>query len=480
MLKTLCIIALLAPVTLAESTWTGNVAIRGRFQVGPSSADDIPIPSSYFGLHINAPDAPWPSIPFGSLRLWDLGAGVACPLVRPDPETWRWSGPGHDLDGWLKKAKSHGVDVMYNLGRTPQWASANPSYAGCGYDATGHGQCFAPRDLNADGTGDNQIWKDWIEGIAAHVKGLDPNVYQQNISWEVWNEFSIDRMWNAGNSNAQMARLVKDAADTLHSVNPDWRVSTPSSTNWNPPAARGVATKLQSLLEEPDVSDAIDALAFHTYMSSADPEETVKLIREIKTLVPAYVRKELWDTEFSWGAETPTVTDWDLRKAYLARKYLLLWSAGVKRAYWYGWDIVNRGQTALASKADPACVSPLMGAAGWNLCPTGVAYRQLYEWMVGRTASQRCGGPLPPAKGVWKCEFKAPDGTVSLAIWDSSQTCSGGSCSKSPYGVASTYNQCYDLEDGDCYGLADPSTHVLKSGNLLIGAKPILLQGPPQ
>jgi hypothetical protein len=84
----------------------------------PAGAPPKPIPPTFFGMHINRPNTPWPEVPFGSLRM--LG----------NMTTWfhlEGAGRGrydwHNLDVWLDAARSHHVDIMYTFSRTPEWAA---------------------------------------------------------------------------------------------------------------------------------------------------------------------------------------------------------------------------------------------------------------------------------------------------------------------------------------------------------------------
>ncbi len=456
-------------------------------QGGSGSANAIP--ATLFGLHINKTTSIWPTVSFGSLRTLDLAAGVAWPFANPAAGQFCFAaadcgGGMHDLDTWLKNAQSHNVDVLYDLGRTPHWAlaAAHQSDATCQYDSMGHGQCYPPSDLESGGA--NALWSAWAASLAQHIAGLDAT-YQHTVHFEPWNEVTMTKSWRG--TDEELAQMTIDAALQIKAWLPDIKITTPNTTNWSPPAAKGVATKLQSILAatptlgaqngDATVANSVDVISFHSYMNSPDPEEIINLANELRSAVPgAY---ELWDTEFSWGANTPNVTDEDLRSAFLARSYLAGWSAGITRLYWYGWDIANFGKTALWSSTGDGgrCTTPT--TSGY-LCKTGVAYQQVHDWMVGNEMPSPCTGPMPllggsSSYGLWSCRFYRPDGGVLSVVWNTSPC------------MAATLDSCtttaYSAPDGVAgyYTLDDSQLHPVVAAEVMtVGAKPVAFLVPVQ
>src|SRR5579872_692919 len=92
---------------------------------------------------------------FGGVRLWD--SGTAWALINYAPGQYDWS----ILDAWINDAKKHQVDLVYCFGRVPLWASSKPNDTKCA-NGGGPGQCDPPNDLNKDGTGTNQHFKDFV------------------------------------------------------------------------------------------------------------------------------------------------------------------------------------------------------------------------------------------------------------------------------------------------------------------------------
>src|SRR5712692_2241997 len=115
---------------------------------GCSGTDGSAVPTTFFGMTGNSglvSRQPWPTVPIGTLRLWD--SSVSWAEINTANGTYDFS----KLDAWLDKAAANGIpDVLYTFGHTPAFASSNPSDLSC---SLGPGQCDPPSDLNADGSG---------------------------------------------------------------------------------------------------------------------------------------------------------------------------------------------------------------------------------------------------------------------------------------------------------------------------------------
>ena len=121
------------------------------------------IPSTFFGMHINQILTPWPSVAFGSYRLWDDGTSWAS--INTSNGFYDWS----RLDAWVSAAQQHNAQLMYAFGRTPTWASSAPTTS-CTYAP---GSCVAPADY-AD-------WDNFVTELAIRYKGTIKY-------YEMWNE----------------------------------------------------------------------------------------------------------------------------------------------------------------------------------------------------------------------------------------------------------------------------------------------------
>src|SRR5262249_46810293 len=94
-------------------------------------------------------------------------------------------------DPYLATAHTLGVsDLILTLSATPQWAASNGSVNTCDYSFYTTGDCSPPADLNSDGTGTNQHWRDYVYALGAHIAGLAPGTYMAPNYFEMWNEFT--------------------------------------------------------------------------------------------------------------------------------------------------------------------------------------------------------------------------------------------------------------------------------------------------
>jgi hypothetical protein len=97
------------------------------------------------------------------------------------------------------------------------------------------------------------------------------------------------------------------------------------------------------------------------------------------------------------------------------------------------------------------------------LLKAGIAYQQIYSWMVGFNVNQSCA----TNKAVWTCNLSGSGGYLGQIVWDTSKTCHSGVCTHSNYKFDPTYKQYVTL-----YGKGGQ----LKGSTAPIGYLPVLLQ----
>ena len=479
-------LTLLAVLIFPYAPGAGIASNTASAQTGDGSST---IPPAYFGMMINRRPLPWPTavgVPLGSLRLWDTY--TRWQDLNPSKGKYVWT----NLDDWLKSAKANGVnDIMFTITGTPRWVSAGPNDTECDYAGQVPGGCDHPVDLNLDGTGSNQAWRDFIYNLATHINSLDASSYAKPAYFEVWNEFTrmVKAPYAWRGSNAQMVRLSEDALCILSgrgSIAATGDACTAASMHVSavgliknalilaPNAGlRGESGRHQAYFSTPGAAEAADVLTIHPYAQvgrcCVKAEENISLHSTTMRGMPSNaLNLPLWVTEGSWGMEN-SLPDADLQAAYVARTFLVSWSLGVRRYYWDGWNLANLYGALWYQNGVHGCNDGGSGKGCVN--KAGVAYAQTYRWMVGNTMTAPCHGPVPPATGAWTCGLTKPDGTQLLAVWDSGQSCSGGSCSTSKYSAEAKYNGYYDL-DG-------PTRHPLSGSSVQIGAKPVLLEATP-
>lgn len=405
------------------------------------------IPAAYFGMQATSGVAlqppqwwsnPWPVVTFDSLRLWD--AGVAWAQINTADGVYNWT----LLDEWLNDARNNHVgQVMYTFGETPQWASSHPNDQSC---AWAPGECDPPKDLNPDGSGPDQIWQNYVAAIAAHSAGTIKY-------WEIWNEPKNAYYWNG--TVAQLVRMAKDARSVILSIDPQAVMLTPPSHGpW------------QTLYFAGGGPEYADIITYHGYVYRSGcvgfpkAADELTVISGVQAVMATYGQsgKPLWDTETSWGVTGDSCFyDEDLQSAFLAQLYMLHWSAGVERVFWYQYNNQLNG-TLWTPNSDPHHRN-----YKGTLHKAGYAYDQVYQWLGGLNMD----GPCKQSGTVWTCNFSRPSGYLAEAVWDTSQTCHNGSCGTKNRQVGSQYIN---------YLTLDGKKFSISGGHAPVGAKPILLQ----
>lgn len=378
---------------------------------------------------------PWPTVSFHSFRLWDTGTRWA--QLNPSSGQFDWT----MLDHWLTVAEQTGDDPLFTLGMTPQWASSRPGDRTCRYTP---GECDPPNDLNADGSGTDQHWKDFVRALVTHVNG-------RIHYWEVWNEPQAANAWTG--TYAQLVRMARDARTIIQNVDPDSKLLNGGIEMHN-----GMAMKFWAGYAAAGGLDQADILAIHgdvrTFPEKCGvypvAENFVPLFQGLQVVLSKFHQtgKMIWDTEASWGqTNLDCFKNEDLQAAFLARFYLIQLSERIHRFYWRGWIDKSGG----------------LYTTQFGLNKAGVAYREVHDWILGNTLTNAC-----TAKGnVWTCNFTGPKSYKAQAVWDTSMTCKSGRCRTAQYVV--------DTEFRD-YLTLDGQKIQITNHKVPIGAKPIWLE----
>jgi len=325
------------------------------------------VPPSYFGMTVQR-DRIAPNLVYNTARSWDTW---------PEPD-WADSNPSSgvydftNLDAFI--AANPGRDMIYTLGRTPQWASSQPTTVGL----NGIGQCAPPTSI--------QDWDNYVQAVVTHVAG-------KIKYWELWNE-PINPGYYCGDIPT-MVLLAQHAQQDIKSIDPTAQVLSPALTAPNGPVW------LSSFLAQGGAS-TVDAIAFHGY-SSQTAEDIVALVGRYQAAMTAngVATLPLWDTEAS-NAMAQTS---DLESAFLAKYYLLQWSQGVSRFLWYGYD----AEPGWGQLGDPTTGAPE---------PAAGSYTEIYNWMVGATLFNPCS---EDSSGNWSCVLSR-NNYQAEALWNSSAT----------------------------------------------------------
>ena len=358
---------LLIGLFLLSSPGVGMRIVSESATLHPPTA---PIPATFFGMHIHrAPvSTPWPSVPFKAWRLWDTHTTWA--QLQPEKGHWDW----RMLDRSVELAASHGVEVLYTMGRSPTWASARPEERGKNSNAPPGGMA-EPRNL--------EDWRNYVRQVANRYKG-------RIKAYEIWNEPNLENFYS-GTPEA-MVNLAREAYGVLKEVDPSITVVSPSAVG---------PTGLPWLEEYLKLGGGryADVIGYHFYVRGHEPEAMLGFIDQVHEIMRKYqvADKPLWNTEAGWLQ--PYRIDPQDGPAYVARAYILNWADGVSRFYWYAWD--NRGARVRMTDDDEATPTP-----------TARAYVELQKWMVGAHMNS-----IRQDRGTWICQLSR-DGRNSWIVWN--------------------------------------------------------------
>lgn len=354
------------------------------------------IPKEYFGLHIHniakapswspgAAKTPWPSIKFGSWRLWD--AYVSWPSLEPSKGKWDFQ----LLDKYVDLAENAGIELLLPLGLSPTWASARPGER----SNYGPGNAAEPSDL--------QDWRTYVRTVATRYKGRIKN-------YELWNEVNMPEFYSG--SKDKLVELARETYRILKEVDPDIIFVSPSVTGGQP-----AYTWLDEYFTKGGAS-YLDVVGSHFYAPTHSPEAMLSLIKQAQAVMAKHGldQKPLWNTETGWQMESRQMESRQKKKvplglieqkwkklddsggaAYVARALVLNWITGVSRFYWYSWDNIHMGLIELDS---------------FKLKPAAAAYDRMARLLTGGIVKD-CG----QNKTVWTCSLTQADGKGIWMVW---------------------------------------------------------------
>jgi hypothetical protein len=302
-----------------------------------------------FGLNINdfrPLGGQPPKVSIDSYRFWDNGS--QWPNINTAKGYYNFS----VTTNWLNVLRQAGItDVMFELGRTPPWASSNSNNWNCDYaNYGGPGQCAPPVDLYSDGTGPDMIWREWCKAVGQFFSSNSDILV---AAWAPWNEFTRHVPTNAwSGTNAQMVRLSQDARaillgrgtitatgetaeqvlETVGLTSPAYSryaessMLSPSTAGWEP----NQDTFFQ-YLASPGAAAASEIFALHLYAWSSDQALNFYTYFRQNTNYP---NVPAWNTESSWAGLDLQQT----QEAYVEGLFTGLANAGVPRSYWYAYQ----------------------------------------------------------------------------------------------------------------------------------------------
>jgi hypothetical protein len=287
--------------------------------------------------------------------------------MEPEKGKFDW----HSLDTWVAQSEIHHVQLDYVFVNTPLWASTMPGEP-CPGKRFG---CAAPPDLDE--------WSAFVTALVTRYRG-------KISSYELWNEPNGSGFWTG--TPKQMVELAARAYPIIKSIDPDAIVTTPavSSSGW--PLSHDAW--LDAYLAAGGGKYA-DVIAWHGYAGRNDrpalpPEGLSDQIQALRKVLAKHNLSQtpVWNTEGGWGKNLQ-LPDENAQAAFLAKWYMINFTNGIARAYWYQWDNVDWGT---------------LWREGSGMTPAGKAAQQVVGWLDGTKAAAPCG----PDRGstLWVCALR--------------------------------------------------------------------------
>lgn len=354
----------------------------------------------------------------GAIRLWDSGT------------TWADMQPTNGpidftrLDQIVTAAHRHHVEVTLVVANTPLWAGDTtpvpPAVKGA-YD---------PPNVVA--------FKSFLTAVMQHYKNFWGKGKRGIANYQIWNEANLMQFW-AG-TYQQMGRLIQTASQVRKSVDPGAKLIGPSMVVRLPFEQKGISEFYKTKVGGKPVWKYVDALGFSLYpvdrvkvgkhgSRAAGPEDSIALLTLVKKLlrqdhVPAGMN--LWNNEINYGLTTgknsgkPAAKISSARQvANVMRTYLLYGAAGVKRVFWYAYDMSTMagggtlGNTLMTNPNNPA---------GGALTPAGKALSRIQTWMKGTLVGTGSKAPCAAdKKGTYTCLVRYKSG-VGRIYWNPTKT----------------------------------------------------------
>jgi len=378
----------------------------------------IVVPSSFFGLTVLNFEAMSPSMTFGTTRSWDAWPNLDWSDANPSAGVYDFT----SLDAFIAMNQARGADIIYTFGRTPLWASSQPTAPG----PYGLGECAPPANMSS--------WDDYVTAVATHA--ADRIKY-----WELWNEPEYANFYCG--DIPTLVTMAQHASRIVKGIDPTALILSPGVSG----GLAGPAW-LGTFLSD-GAAASVDVIAFHGYWT-ATAEDIGTLISSYKTTMAAndVTAKPMWDTESSWAGSadqtTPTIPQ---QVGFVAKDYLLHWSQGISRFVWYAYDggPIWGGLLTVANVESPAATS----------------YGQIYRWMVGASLATPCSEDA--TTGIWTCTLSRAGGYTAEVVWipDPTETVAIAFPAPSQYTV-------YRNLAGNVYTISNHS--------VVIGDQPILLE----
>lgn len=358
----------------------------------PAAAANVRVHHSLFGAHDSSPaSSSFATIGEGSVRLWDVG--VRWNQVETSRNTYDWT----RLDQLVAAAQAAHAQVTMVVAMTPSFYAAKPT--------------DPPRSVAA--------YRRFVRALMERYRSFDGS--RGIAAYQAWDEVNISTFWSG--SMHQIAQLTRALSRVRDHVDPSAKVVAPAMVARMAFELDGIQAYYHQRIGGVPVWRYVDAVSVDLYPMPrygdriGVPEDSMQLLRQVRgELRSAGVPRSMpiWDTEINYGlnsgaqADTPAATVSDARQAAnVVRTYLLNAAAGVRRVFWYTYNMgTYAGGGSIANTRLAVAYQPT------ELTPAGQAYGLVQQWMHGTLVGTK--GRRPCARdrhGTYTCVVRDSTGT---------------------------------------------------------------------
>ena len=345
----------------------------------PAQAATPRVPASFFGMHDGDPVS-WPTVAVGSVRLWD--SGVTWRQIEKTAGVYDFT----RLDAQVAAARTNGARVLLVLGQTPRFHSTKPGQR----SVYGPGAASMPTESS---------WKNYVYTVARRYKG-------QGVDYQVWNEANVASYWRG--SAAQMAKLTALTAKVVNANDGSATIVAPALATRLTGQRAWLREFYAQRVGGKKVASYVDAVSLNLYpVAKAGPEASMTLLAASRIMLRAAgVTKPIWNTEVNYGllgGGTAKAIAGDREAAYVSRTLVLNAEAGVRKMFWYAFDLQKLANTQLSLPSG-------------SLTKAGTAWTVTRGWLLG---SKVIGCPRD-SRGTYTCTLRYSGG-VKRVIWNPSR-----------------------------------------------------------
>jgi hypothetical protein len=336
----------------------------------------------------------------GSIRLWDMG--VTWAEIERSPGVYDFA----RLDQIVRAAMARKVEVTLVLGITPGFYGASTN-------------------VNNDTV--RAAYRAYVRAVMERYRNFEGK--GRGIQYyQVWNEMNVVNFWTGNFTD--MGKLSQIVTQVRNTVDGGAKVVGPAFVTRYTAQLKNLTRFYFARLDGTPVWKFMDVVSLNLYPMPkysgrmGNPEDTMKLLAKAKASLAAGgvpASKPIWNTEINYGMQSgsrggtgaSTITD-GRQAAYVIRTYLLNSARGIKRVFWYSYDMSylptggTLGNTRLTSPAN-----------GSTLTTAGKAFYLVQRWMKGKLvgptrSSQPC---TVDRAGTYTCVVKYGQG-VRRIYWN--------------------------------------------------------------